>query len=35
MNTLQIKNSIATALKNFNSGAIKDNAIAFFNMAKL
>lgn len=27
----QIKNSISTALKNFSSGAIKDNAIAFFN----
>jgi hypothetical protein len=33
MNTHQIKNSIATALKNFSRGAIKDkdNAIAFFN----
>ncbi|TGO03071.1 hypothetical protein PN36_13365 [Candidatus Thiomargarita nelsonii] len=31
MNTLQIKKSISTALKNFSSGAIKDKAIAFFN----
>jgi len=32
MNTLQIKTSISTALKNFSHGStMKDNAIAFFN----
>lgn len=32
MNTLQIKDLISNALKNFSHGTMKDNAIAFFNV---